>query len=650
MGEEERFEILGELGRGGMATVYLADDRVRDERVALKVLHPHLSDDPEARARLIREVRATRDLTHPHVLVPYDVHEDQGRLALSMPLHRGQTLADRVALDGPLSPDDLEALAKALSSALAAAHERGVLHRDVTPANVLVGEHDGIRLTDFGLARIESQATATRTAALGTVGYTAPEVYGGERAGPRSDLYALGGVLYLAATGKPPWGTGAPMTVLKRQLEAERTPLRELRPDLPAHLLQAIEACLARDRDDRPPSARELSQALTTREVLITPIEPECAPSSGLTRGLYTVIVAERSEDRSRRRALRGSSAPLALDPKAERERALARAVGELAGLPQPRIDEAMKRPEFKLAEAVDHRTAEQVAGLAVNMGFSPRIAEDPHVRFSKVRGQLDLAMGMVAALFAFVAGTAVVAQGSWMAVAAMSGLAIASVVLVRRYLEARRLFPALPELVPGATTLPSQQVRPTLPDTEVGRVTLRVTQQLDRLEETLDEQASELAPAAVDELSQLVNSLRDEGQRMGRHAERLRMSLEGEDTLDEQSGRIGARLRRLEALRAAGETIDAAELAELHVAQERLTERATQRDAAESEYTRLLARLLDVGAAATRTTLQLSRGEGEASVRDLLARLGETTRLAEATREELSRDQRTRNREREPG
>ena len=189
----ERFEIAGVLGRGGMATVYLALDRVRGSQVALKVLHGHLADQPSARARLRREVEAAGRIRHPAALVASELFELDGHLALSLPLHDGETLAEHVAERGPLPIDALWRLGQDLSGALAEAHSKGVLHRDLAPGNIMMDRERRGVLTDFGLARLDNLASRSTTTAVGTAGFTAPEVLSGERHTPAADLYGLGG-------------------------------------------------------------------------------------------------------------------------------------------------------------------------------------------------------------------------------------------------------------------------------------------------------------------------------------------------------------------------------------------------------------------------------------------------------------------------
>jgi len=247
---DDRFDILGELGTGGMATVYLAHDKQRDEKVALKVLHKHLARRDSTRRRLDRELEAAQRVAHPSVLHPLERVEHDGAPALVLPALSGRTLADHVADHGPLDPNALQGLLQDIGGALAAAHSAGVLHRDVTPQNVL-WDDDVPRLVDFGLARLAEQGTAT-TSALGTVGYAAPETYTSGARDPRADAYSLGAVLYFAATGAPPYAAPTAMGSLQLQLDGDHAPLAERRGDLPAAVCHTVDALLEPDLERRP--------------------------------------------------------------------------------------------------------------------------------------------------------------------------------------------------------------------------------------------------------------------------------------------------------------------------------------------------------------------------------------------------------------
>jgi len=235
-----------------MAVVHLVEERVGGDPVALKILHPHLASRPSARRRLERELEASERVKHPCVLAVDElIATDAGALALRMPVCMGGTLQERVDRDGPLGPTELQGLLDDLGGALDAAHAAGVLHRDLTPGNVLFTADGSLRLTDFGLARLGDGHTATATSALGTPGYAAPEAWDGHSRDPRSDAFSLGAVLYFGATGEPPYGGGTALAAIQRQLAGELVPLRAHRDDLEPALAHTIEGLLRPDLHTR---------------------------------------------------------------------------------------------------------------------------------------------------------------------------------------------------------------------------------------------------------------------------------------------------------------------------------------------------------------------------------------------------------------
>jgi len=404
----DRFEVVGVLGHGGMATVYLVQDRLRGEAIALKVLHGHLARSASMQSRLRREVLAASRLRHPNALVAWDLHDIGGSLAVSMPLHRGRTLTGYVERHGPMTADALQRIAMQLSSVLREAHANGIVHRDVTPTNVLLDDDGDAVLTDFGLARFTDQRTETATGALGTAGYAAPEVYQGVRSDPRSDLYSLGAVLYQAATGVAPFHASDPVAILRRQMDGEHTPLAEARPDLPKHLVRTIEAMLAADPDARPQGAAEVVAALERREAPVTPEPPgrpvaeetALVPRPHLPPGEWTVVVREHGPDRQRRRHLRRRWRPravpgvdvdvgrvvqgvqrwvmnevLGLPERQSPEEMLANAVALEADLPKGALSvpPAVLEHRFRLVESVAEGSANRLARAADQAGFSAR-------------------------------------------------------------------------------------------------------------------------------------------------------------------------------------------------------------------------------------------------------------------------------------
>jgi serine/threonine-protein kinase len=263
-----RYVIERELGRGGMATVYLARDPRHGRPVAVKVLHPELSAalGPE---RFLREIAVTASLQHPHILPLFDSGEAAGRLYYVMPYVDGETLRARLAREGPLAVGEALRLVGEAADALAYAHARGVVHRDVKPENVLLQgrEHPHALVADFGIALAVEQAGGarmTRTGlSLGTPQYMAPEQAAGERAvDARADVYALGAVLYEMLAGEPPFTGPTARAVVARALTEAPRPLAAQRPSVPPHVDAAVLTALAKLPADRFASAAAFAGAL----------------------------------------------------------------------------------------------------------------------------------------------------------------------------------------------------------------------------------------------------------------------------------------------------------------------------------------------------------------------------------------------------
>ncbi|WP_314174137.1 serine/threonine-protein kinase [Streptomyces winkii] len=209
-----RYRLSRELGRGGMGTVWLAQDALLDRRVAVKKLHvpPHLDDDDRARLyeRTRREARSAARISHPGVIVVHDVVEEEGLPCIVMEYVRSRSLSDVLREDGPLAPEAAARTGVAMAAALRAAHAAGVLHRDVKPANVLLSQDaERIVLTDFGIAAASGTTTLTRTGEfVGSIDYAAPERMQGGESGPAADAWALGATLYEAVEGVAPFRRG----------------------------------------------------------------------------------------------------------------------------------------------------------------------------------------------------------------------------------------------------------------------------------------------------------------------------------------------------------------------------------------------------------------------------------------------------------
>jgi tetratricopeptide (TPR) repeat protein/TolB-like protein len=260
-----RYEVLARLGQGGMGVVYRARDLELEREVALKVLLPAAVADPEARATLLREARTASHLNHPHVCTIYEVGQDGGHVFVAMELVEGRALREVIPPVG-LPDETVVRYAAQIARALAHAHERRVVHRDLKTANVVIGPSGHAKLLDFGLSRHildESAASATSMATTdvvaGTPQYLAPEVLMGERAGPHSDIWSLGVVIHEMCSGSIPFAGGSMASVVTAILH---TPP----PALPAHtgagLRAVVMRCLAKEPAQRYPSADEVAAAL----------------------------------------------------------------------------------------------------------------------------------------------------------------------------------------------------------------------------------------------------------------------------------------------------------------------------------------------------------------------------------------------------
>jgi serine/threonine protein kinase len=226
-----RYRLLRTLGQGGMGTVWLAQDELLHREVAVKELRLPPSLDPAGRAeacrRSVREAMAAAQLRDPGIIKVHDVLTEHDRPWIVMELLRGRNLEDAVRSGGPWPPEQVAHLGLRLLAALSVAHAQGVQHRDVKPANVFLTDDGRTVLTDFGIARMDDQATMTQAGLLiGSPGFIAPERLRGERGGPESDLWSLAATLYATAEGAPPYAGGSPMMVLREVLTNPPRPLR----------------------------------------------------------------------------------------------------------------------------------------------------------------------------------------------------------------------------------------------------------------------------------------------------------------------------------------------------------------------------------------------------------------------------------------
>jgi eukaryotic-like serine/threonine-protein kinase len=258
-----RYQLMEYLGSGGMGRVWEAWDATLGRVVAVKLLAP-LPGDGAAAERFQREAHAAARLTAPGIAAVYDFgRASGGRLFLVMELVRGQSLAAMLSTQGPLAPTRVAELGGQAARALAVAHAGGVVHRDVKPGNLLIAEDGTLKVVDFGIAKVTDDVTEGLTSAgLGTPSYTSPEQGMGQPVGPAADLYALGCVLYEALAGHPPFTADNAVGLIFQHVNAEPTPLRQVRADVPWHLEQIVHGLLDKDPATRMGDGAEVARRL----------------------------------------------------------------------------------------------------------------------------------------------------------------------------------------------------------------------------------------------------------------------------------------------------------------------------------------------------------------------------------------------------
>jgi TolB-like protein/Tfp pilus assembly protein PilF/tRNA A-37 threonylcarbamoyl transferase component Bud32 len=313
----ERYVLERELGRGGMATVYLAQDLKHDRRVALKVLHAELAAavGPE---RFLREIKVTARLDHPHILPVLASGDSAGLLWYTMPYVEGESLRDRLRRESQLSVEEALRIAREIADALGYAHGHGVVHRDIKPENILLA-HGHARVADFGVARALETAEGEKLTgtglAIGTPVYMSPEQASGGQVEGRSDIYSLGCVLYEMLAGEPPFTGPTPQVVIARRFTETPRPLGDTRERLPAGLEPAVAKALARAPADRFETAAEFAQALAqassapASEVRRV-IRPRASTGQRLLLGAALLIVAAVTYSATRHLAGRGAGGP----------------------------------------------------------------------------------------------------------------------------------------------------------------------------------------------------------------------------------------------------------------------------------------------------------------------------------------------------
>lgn len=259
-----RYQVKSELGRGGMATVYKAHDPLFEREVAVKVLPREMLHDPQFRVRFEREAKTVASLEHPAIVPVYDVGEEDGQPYFVMRYMTGGSLSDRID-SGSLSVAETTKIIARLASALDEANSKGIVHRDLKPGNIMFDHTGEPYISDFGIAKIaqgQGIATITGGGIIGTPAYMSPEQAQGGKLDGRSDIYALGVIVFEMLTGRQPYEADTPMAVVVKHITDPIPHILDINPNLPPDLEPVIESAMAKNPEERYPTAREFAEAL----------------------------------------------------------------------------------------------------------------------------------------------------------------------------------------------------------------------------------------------------------------------------------------------------------------------------------------------------------------------------------------------------
>jgi eukaryotic-like serine/threonine-protein kinase len=298
---DKRYVLVQSLGIGGMGEVYLAHDEVLDRDVALKVLGERYAGDEGSAERFRSEALNVASLSHPNIIQIYNRGEaEDGTSYIVMEYVPGGTLSEQIEESGPFEAGKAAAVAAQIAEALGTAHERGVIHRDIKPQNVLMGSSGDLKVTDFGIAR----ASGASSAVFGTAGYISPEQAMGEPVGPASDLYSLGVVLYEMLTGELPYTADNSIAVCMKHVTEQLRPPRELNPAIPEEMNAVVVKLLAKDPAERYGSAGELLADLESQREYLPPVFG-AAGATTLALGEGPQTAPRRGREARRRRTSR---------------------------------------------------------------------------------------------------------------------------------------------------------------------------------------------------------------------------------------------------------------------------------------------------------------------------------------------------------
>ncbi|MDP9340959.1 MAG: protein kinase [Actinomycetota bacterium] len=293
-----RYELVELAGEGGMASVWRATDRILQRSVAVKILHPHLAKNPNALERFRAEALAEARLTHPNIVRVFDTGTEDGLTYIVIELLEGETLRDVLARQGPLDPSQAVAIMLQVLTALQFAHDAGVIHRDVKPANVLVGSDGRVKVADFGIAKaayLGNEPTTTGQV-LGSVPYMSPEQVEGKEIDARSDVYSCGAVLYQLLTGRLPFAAPTELAAAMLRLTKDPVPPRAIRAGIPRPLDAVVMRAMARHPEQRFASAEAMAASLSRLGLVAAPtarvkrqVEPEGHAGAGVFRSWMLV-------------------------------------------------------------------------------------------------------------------------------------------------------------------------------------------------------------------------------------------------------------------------------------------------------------------------------------------------------------------------
>ena len=387
-----RYEITGKLGEGAMGVVYSAKDNALGRVVALKMVSAELSSDDELQKRFRREAEAIGRLNHPSVVTVYDLGQAEGQLYMAMELLEGEDLRKLIDGRAEITLADRVRVLVQIAEGLGYAHSRGVVHRDVKPANILVTAAGKVKLLDFGLARVASGATITRRGViLGTPDYMAPEQAMGKEVDHRTDIFSAGSVFYEFLTFQKPFRGKTLHAVLYQILQEQPDPILSVNPELPMRLAAIVDRMMRKEPDERWPSmgdvARELSGVYVAlrRSRGLSALPPSAPPTDEARAKARDRFLRARADLEAGRfePALAVASEGLAADPANEEGAEIAWRAGRALGRRRPagtlsREEEA--RVSALIARAAPGQPADQVkaalAELALVAPDDPRVAE----------------------------------------------------------------------------------------------------------------------------------------------------------------------------------------------------------------------------------------------------------------------------------